>query len=44
MVSGTDPELLPDSDGIAAWLIKPFYKEELQETVQAVLTAAEPER
>jgi DNA-binding response OmpR family regulator len=43
MVSGTDPELLPDRDDPAAWLIKPFYEEELQETVRAVLTAAEPE-
>jgi hypothetical protein len=42
MISGTDPELLPDRDDPAAWLTKPFYKEELQKTVREVLTATEP--
>ena len=42
MVSGTDPELLPDPDHPTTWLTKPFYKETLQETVQETLTAVEP--
>ncbi|TKX85389.1 response regulator transcription factor [Halorubrum sp. SS5] len=43
MISGTDPELLPDHDDPAAWLMKPFYKEELQKTVRKVLTATVPD-
>ena len=43
MISGTDPELLPDRDDPAAWLTKPFYKEELQKTVRQVLTATTPD-
>lgn len=41
LMSGTDPELIPDRDDPAGWLTKPFYKETLQRTVQEVLSTAE---
>ena len=41
MISGTDPELIPDRDDPAAWLTKPFHKEKLQKTVREVLGATE---
>jgi CheY-like chemotaxis protein len=41
LISGSDPELLPERADPAAWLTKPFYKEKLQQTVQEVLTPTE---
>ena len=38
MISGTDPEVLRDGDKALIWLVKPFYKEELQEAIEEVLT------
>lgn len=44
MISGTDPELLPDGDGSVPWLTKPIYNKKLRETVRETLSAAEESR
>ena len=44
MISGVDPDLIPNHRDPAAWLIKPFSKEKLQKTIREVLTETKTDR
>ncbi|TKX52677.1 response regulator transcription factor [Halorubrum sp. SS7] len=41
LISGSDPESLPDRVDPVTWLTKPFYKEKLHNTVQKELSPTE---